>query len=86
MEIENKEIILDKDCCGDDCCKENDCCKSSKNGNAASGSVVYFLGFVGAAIYFIGHAATFWLGVLGFLKAMIWPVFIIYKILEFFKM
>jgi hypothetical protein len=47
------------------------------NGAAPSGAV-YGLGFIGAAIYFISHAAGFWAGVLGFLKAMVWPVFLVY--------
>jgi hypothetical protein len=44
-------------------------------------SAVYGLGFIGAAIYFIGHAATFWMGVLGFLKALVWPAFLVYQAL-----
>lgn len=47
---------------------------------------VYGLGFIGAAIYFIAHATSFWMGVLGFLKAIVWPAFLIYKLLEFLKM
>ena len=50
----------------------------------ASGAI-YGLGLVGAAVYFISHAATFWLGVLGFLKAIVWPAFLVYKFLEFLK-
>ena len=50
------------------------------------GNAVYGLGFIGAAIYFIQHAPTFWVGVLGFLKALIWPVFVVYKLLEFLKL
>ena len=46
-------------------------------------SAVYGLGFVGAAIYFIGHAGTFWLGVLGFLKAIVWPAIMVYQAFEF---
>lgn len=42
----------------------------------------YGLTIIGAAVYFIGHAATFWAGVLGFLKALVWPAFVIYKVLE----
>jgi len=56
------------------------------HGASTGGGAVYFFGLVGAAIYFIQHAATFWLGVLGFLKALIWPVFVVYKALEFLKM
>jgi hypothetical protein len=43
---------------------------------------VYGLGFIGAAIYFIGQATTFWMGVLGFLKAIIWPVFLVFEALK----
>lgn len=46
-------------------------------------SAVYGLGFIGAAIYYIGAASGFWIGVLGVLKAIVWPVFLVYKALEF---
>jgi hypothetical protein len=42
--------------------------KNSNNYNGASGGAVYGLGFIGALIYFIGHAATFWMGALGYYK------------------
>lgn len=47
--------------------------------NNATGGAVYGLGFIGAAIYFISHATSFWVGVLGFLKAIVWPVFLVYE-------
>lgn len=50
--------------------------------NSANGAI-YGLGFIGAAVYFIGHAATFWIGVLGFFEALVWPVFLVYKLLDF---
>jgi len=40
---------------------------------------VYGLGFIGAAIYFISQATSFWLGVLGVLKAIVWPAFLVYE-------
>ncbi len=46
---------------------------------SAPASAVYGLGFVGAAIYFISIATSFWIGVLGFLKAIIWPVLLVYE-------
>jgi hypothetical protein len=46
------------------------------------GSAVYGLGMIGAAIYFISHATTFWMGVLGFLKALVWPAFLVYQAFE----
>ncbi len=42
---------------------------------------IYFLGFIGAVVYYIGNSTTFWQGVVGFLKAIVWPVFLIYKLL-----
>jgi hypothetical protein len=39
----------------------------------------YGLGFVGAAIYFISTATSFWIGVLGFLKAIVWPAFLVFE-------
>ncbi len=44
---------------------------------------IYGLGLIGAAIFFISQATTFWLGVLGFLKAIIWPVFMVYGLFNF---
>lgn len=49
------------------------------------GNAVYGLGFAGAAVYFIQQAPTFWLGVLGFLKAIVWPALVVYKLLEYLK-
>jgi hypothetical protein len=51
------------------------------NNNASSGAV-YGLGFIGAAIYFISTAQGFWMGVLGFLKAMVWPAILVYEALN----
>ena len=52
--------------------------KQKVQGNAPA-SAVYGLGFIGAAVYFIVHAAGFWMGVLGFLKAIVWPAFLVYE-------
>jgi hypothetical protein len=46
-------------------------------------SAVYGLGFIGSAVYFIGHAGTFWIGVLGFLKAVVWPAILVYQAFSF---
>ncbi|MCF7835023.1 hypothetical protein K9M48_03115 [Candidatus Gracilibacteria bacterium] len=43
----------------------------------------YFMGFIGAAIYFIGQATTFRIGVLAFLKAIVRPVFLVHGLLKF---
>ncbi len=63
------------------------CCENPKgSGGGAFGGGIYGLAFIGAVIYFLQHAETFWMGVLGVLKAIIWPAILVYKILEFFKM
>jgi hypothetical protein len=55
----------------------------NKSGGATAGAgAMYGFGFIGAAVYFIGHAATFWLGVLGFLKALFWPAFVVYQLMK----
>lgn len=54
-------------------------------GRHVSGSV-YGLAFIGALIYYIQHATSFGIGVLGFLKALVWPAILIYKLMEFLKM
>ena len=48
----------------------------------AGGGAVYGLGLIGALIYFIQHATTFEAGVLGILKALVWPALVVYKALE----
>lgn len=46
----------------------------------------YCLGFVGAAVYYLSTATTFWMGVLGVLKALVWPAFLVYGLLKFLGM
>lgn len=47
------------------------------------GGAFYGLGFLGAAIYYISTATSFWAGVLGVLKAIVWPVFLIHGLMKF---
>jgi len=42
---------------------------------------IYGLGFLGAVIYYISTATGFWMGVLGVLKALVWPAFLVFKLL-----
>lgn len=59
--------------------------KNWNRGAGASGGAVYGLGFIGACIYFIQHATSFGAGLLGFLKALVWPAYLVYKVLEILK-
>ncbi len=47
---------------------------------------VYFLAFIGTAVYYIQQSDTFWMGVLGFFKALIWPAMLIYKVFTLLNM
>jgi hypothetical protein len=52
--------------------------KKEIQGNAPSGAI-YGLGLIGAAVFYISQATGFWMGVLGFLKALVWPAFLVYE-------
>jgi len=55
--------------------------KGKMNDNASC-NAVYGLGLIGAAVYYISAATGFWAGVLGFLKAIVWPVFLVFEALK----
>lgn len=58
-------------------------CKTNCKTCGPCGGGIYFFGFVGAVIYYIQTAASFWMGVLGILKAIVWPAFLVYELLKF---
>lgn len=61
-------------------CKEdskNKCCYNH------SGNMVYGLGFIGALVFYISTATGFWVGVLGVLKAIVWPAMVVFHLLNF---
>lgn len=53
------------------------CCHGGGTG------AIYGLGVLGAAIYFFQQATTFSMGVLGLLKALVWPAFLVYYAMKF---
>jgi len=52
-------------------------------GKHACGGFAYGLGFIGAVVYYIQAATGFWSGVLGILKAIVWPAFLVFELLKF---
>jgi hypothetical protein len=50
-----------------------------------SASPVYGIGFIGALVYYISTATDFWMGALGFFKALVWPGFLVYELLQFLQ-
>lgn len=57
--------------------------RKKTNDRHTADSALYFFGFIGAAIYYISTASTFWIGVIGFLKAMVWPAFLVFEALKY---
>ena len=55
----------------------------NKNMTNGAGGAVYGLGMIGAAVYYIGQAGSFWAGVVGLLKALVWPAFVVHALLSF---
>ncbi|MBS3076389.1 hypothetical protein J4481_01460 [Candidatus Pacearchaeota archaeon] len=62
--------------------KQNVC----KMGNGSCGGCGYGLGFLGSAIYFISTATSFWAGVVGVLKSLVWPAFLVYELMKYLVM
>ncbi len=51
-----------------------------------SGGALYVLGFIGALVYYLTTATGVLEGFIGFLKALVWPAFLIYGLLKFLGM
>jgi hypothetical protein len=47
---------------------------------------IYGMAFIGALVYYIQHASTFWMGILGIIKAIFWPAMLMYNLMELLKM
>lgn len=62
-------------------CKTNTKNSSTSHGTAGA---LYFVGFIGALVYWMQAAVGFGAVVTGFLKALVWPAYIVYKLLESF--
>lgn len=57
-----------------------------KFSDGGSAGAIYGLGVIGSMIYYILNSPTFWTGLLGILKAMVWPAFLIYELMKFLGM
>ncbi len=53
-----------------------------RNAGVAGGGAVYGLGMIGALIYFIQSATTFWDGLYGVFQGVFWPAFLVYHALH----
>lgn len=61
---------------------------ADKNWNPAGGAggAVYGLGLIGALVYFIQTAHSFWDGVYGVFQALVWPAFLVWGLLDSLKL
>jgi len=59
--------------------KKSRCYNGAKCSAGCGG--VYFLGMIGAAVFYIQQSETFWMGVVALLKAIVWPAFLVYHLL-----
>ncbi|HVL47102.1 MAG TPA: hypothetical protein VM889_00925 [Candidatus Thermoplasmatota archaeon] len=50
--------------------------------SGAGGGAIYGLGFIGAVVYYIQTAENLWDGLVGFLKAIVWPGILVYELLK----
>lgn len=62
--------------CGVMSMKKHMCCHGS-------GGALYGLGFLGALVYYLTTATSLLGGVLGVIKALLWPAFLVYGLLKF---
>ncbi len=54
--------------------------------NTGGSGAIYGLGIIGALIYFLQHAGSFWEVIWGIIQAIFWPAVIVYKALELLKL
>ena len=47
---------------------------------------VYGFGLIGAWVYYLTHATSFWIGVLGILKGIFWPAMLVYELMKYLHM
>jgi hypothetical protein len=66
-------------------CDEEEDKKVNVHVQSNSAGAVYGLGMIGAAIYYINKGTTPREKAIGFLKALVWPVFLVKQALEFLE-
>ena len=52
--------------------------KTKSSGNSGGW---YFLGMIGAAVYYLHVSSGFWPSITALLKACVWPAFLVYHLL-----
>lgn len=62
--------------------------KETSRGMAKAGSGgIWFMGFLGTLMYFLHyHSGTLWLVLLAIFKAIFWPAYLVYYLLQFMSL
>jgi hypothetical protein len=55
--------------------------KGKMGGSGGGGDMVWFLGVIGAAVYYLHTTTGFLPSVVALLKALVWPAFLVYHLL-----
>lgn len=84
---EEENCCTEHDCCGEhetySCCEGHNHFHRNFHNTCKPGGGIYGLGLIGSAVFFIGQASTFREGFIGFLKALVWPAFMVYELFKF---
>jgi len=59
---------------------------SKSTAGAAGAGAVYGLGWIGALVYFLASATSFWDGIWGVVQSLVWPAFLVYGLFDLVKM
>ena len=54
----------------------------NKYAGGAGGGAAHGLGLIGALVYFLQSATSFWDGVYGVFQALVWPAFLVWGLLD----
>jgi hypothetical protein len=49
--------------------------------NQGSSGFIFFVAFIGAAVYFVQQSDGFWSFILAILQAIVWPAYVTYHVL-----
>jgi hypothetical protein len=60
--------------------------KSKRMYRSGGSDAIYGFGLIGAWVYYVSHATTFWMGALGLLKGIVWPAMLVYELMKFLEM
>jgi len=70
-------------------CKDGKCkpwWKKERVSCHGSGSAIYGLGFLGALFYYVTTATSLWAGIIGVIKAILWPAVLVFELMKYLGM